>query len=218
MWISYPVAPSIGPATSRRQAESVMTEHWSRLVGTTPSPHSLSVYGKEQLGHFTKLLFFCVCFTKKWSQTEWCDWVNDDRVVLTYSFTRPSFSACLSGFQWRFSLGCWRSSLPPSISIQTSLASKSRLVTLKSGSGNMTAVDKPFSSHQCVCVCVCVCFVVISHESSVWMQSHGCPSQSLASHIQWLNMENISICTQWSHVQKSSNFHLWSVYGSDLQC
>ncbi len=37
MWIYYPVAPSIGPATSRLQAQSVTAEHWSRLVCATPN-------------------------------------------------------------------------------------------------------------------------------------------------------------------------------------
>ncbi len=41
--ISYPIAPSIGAATSWRQAESVMAEHWSRLVCATPSVESVRI-------------------------------------------------------------------------------------------------------------------------------------------------------------------------------
>ncbi len=43
MWISYTFAPSIGPATSRRQAKSVMAEHLSRLVDATPSRRTLGL-------------------------------------------------------------------------------------------------------------------------------------------------------------------------------
>ncbi len=39
MWIYYPIAPSVGPATSRRRNKSDMAEHWSRLVCATPSSH-----------------------------------------------------------------------------------------------------------------------------------------------------------------------------------